>query len=191
MKDQKSCGGGVDAEREAKIAATQSVENKVIDLTLDVEEYQHGSSSDSDVVIVRDVHVRPTVKGSSNAVASSSKTRKPAATTLRTPICDPVPPRKTSVTNATSAASPNSSSSSTQTKNPRSTHISRTGPPLTQWACPTCTLLNPANLVHCDACTTRKPLDEQQGWSCLTCGEVGISHNFWMCSWCGEVKLNS
>ncbi|KJA28650.1 hypothetical protein HYPSUDRAFT_34122 [Hypholoma sublateritium FD-334 SS-4] len=190
-KDQKSCGAGVGAEREAEIAATQSVENKVIDLTLDDTEYHHGSNSDSDVVIVRDVHIRPTVKGSSNAVAGSSKSRKQAAPTVRNPIRDAVPPRKTSVTNKSSAASPNNSSLSTHTQNPRSTHISRTGPPPAQWACPMCTLLNPANLVHCDACTARKPLDKQQGWSCLTCGEVGISHEFWMCGWCGEVKLNS
>ncbi|KAF4611976.1 hypothetical protein D9613_004122 [Agrocybe pediades] len=79
IRDEKSCASGTDALREADKAAkaSNSVKTTVIDLTLDDDTpaNDHGSGSDSDVVIVEDLHpvkVKNPAAGTSK-VASSSK----------------------------------------------------------------------------------------------------------------------
>ncbi len=56
------------------------------------------------------------------------------------------------------------------------------------WPCPTCTLENSGDKRQCMACLTDRPAD---GWSCMTCGELGNPHQFWSCRFCGNIKQNS
>ncbi|OCB88404.1 hypothetical protein A7U60_g4445 [Sanghuangporus baumii] len=60
------------------------------------------------------------------------------------------------------------------------------------WACPTCTLLNPNHFLQCSACSTVRPrYVSKDGWRCMTCGEVGIPNEFWSCRFCGSIKESS
>ncbi len=60
-----------------------------------------------------------------------------------------------------------------------------------EWECSVCTLLNRATALQCDACLTPRPVDSTFGWTCLTCGEGGMSPDFWTCSFCGTMKTTS
>ncbi|KAF8808015.1 WLM-domain-containing protein [Phlegmacium glaucopus] len=169
-RDDKSCASGLVAQREAEKAAKESIESKVIDLTLDDEDdHMHDSDSSSDVVIVEDVHREP-----------------PSPST---------PPGPSSVPQKTS--NPTGSSTSKANKvhinrdaNPSSkmtiqkTSSRPQGRP--EWSCQACTLLNAYTALQCEACNTHR-----EGWTCSTCDETGISHDFWTCPWCGKMKLQS
>ncbi|KAF9074983.1 WLM-domain-containing protein [Rhodocollybia butyracea] len=124
--DEKSCGQGDLAHREAAKAAKESVENKVIDLT--------SEDSDDESHPVR-------------ALNTASVSHRP-------------PPQ-----------------------------INMSTKPVHQeWTCSTCTLINPAMSLQCEACLSVKPVPEPAGWTCLICQESGIPHEFWSCSFCGAVK---
>ncbi|TDL28155.1 WLM-domain-containing protein [Rickenella mellea] len=56
------------------------------------------------------------------------------------------------------------------------------------WACLRCTLINAPDSLQCSACLFQRP---QDGWTCLTCGETGMPHQFWTCRFCGMVKKDS
>jgi len=181
-RDEKSCASGADAQREADKAAEQSVESKVIDLT--------GNDSDEDVIIVKDVHPRP---NSSNSVAGPSKVapkpKEPAkakaplsSRSINTNHISTTP----SITNSTAKKLSTIPSDPVQ-KLRRPPQPNQTG----EWPCPTCTLVNSTRSMECDACGMHRPYDESEGWSCLTCGEVGNPHGHWTCRFCGEVKLHS
>lgn len=176
-RDEKSCGSGPVAQREAEKAARESIESKVIDLTLDDEDdHMHDSGSDSDVVVVEDANQKPPRSSGPMAGPSSGPQR---------------------------IANPSGSSSSKTNKlhinhnpNPSSTNSiektsSRPGAGPVEWSCQACTLINPYTALECEVCNMRRPPDEQEGWTCSTCGEAGISHDFWTCRWCGTVKLRS
>ncbi|KAF8899221.1 WLM domain-containing protein [Infundibulicybe gibba] len=60
-----------------------------------------------------------------------------------------------------------------------------------QWECQICTLLNQAHVLQCDACLTRKPLDDATGWVCFNCGLTGMPHEYWTCQSCGVMKAES
>ncbi|KAF8204422.1 WLM domain-containing protein [Mycena galopus ATCC 62051] len=60
-----------------------------------------------------------------------------------------------------------------------------------EWTCRTCTLINSAMVLQCDACLAERPPDESIGWACYACGETGMPQDFWTCSACGTVKLTS
>jgi hypothetical protein len=62
-------------------------------------------------------------------------------------------------------------------------------PATLEWPCPICTLINNHLALRCDACQTERPLAET--WSCMTCGESGMPHEFWTCRFCGTVKVQS
>jgi hypothetical protein len=188
LKDEKSCASGADAQREADKAAKESVEKRVIDLTLEDDDHTHGSGSDSDIIIVQDVHPNP--NGNSKATSNSLKTRN-------------VPKNQTSFSSSSSRTStgkgsfrtPQGDSATTLVERPKPSRVPpRKGPSTSsagEWSCVACTLLNPANALQCDACHLRKPFDERVGWACLTCGETAIPHDFWTCTFCGTVKLSS
>ena len=61
----------------------------------------------------------------------------------------------------------------------------------TEWSCPICTLLNPVLVLQCSACSSLRPQDPAAGWTCMSCGEQGMPHNFWSCRYCGQVKRES
>ncbi|KAJ6541860.1 WLM domain-containing protein [Mycena capillaripes] len=63
--------------------------------------------------------------------------------------------------------------------------------PRSEWTCRTCTLINSAMALQCDACLAERPPDESIGWACLACGKTGMPHDFWTCSVCGTVKTTS
>ncbi|KAI6048011.1 WLM domain-containing protein [Pisolithus marmoratus] len=45
-----------------------------------------------------------------------------------------------------------------------------------EWMCPVCTLINDSVTLQCGACLAERPNDTLSGWTCLMCGESGISH---------------
>lgn len=142
---------------------------------------RHASDSGSDVVIVEDLHPRP--KGPPNALAGPSKAK--VAVKSKSPRTAGNRSSSSATIGSTNSAFPKAAGS----KQRRSLPTQKTGP--LEWSCPTCTLLNPAHALQCDACQMRRPVDEQEGWSCLTCGENGNPHECWTCRWCGVVKLHS
>lgn len=60
-----------------------------------------------------------------------------------------------------------------------------------QWSCSLCTLINDGITLQCGACLAERPSDMSSGWTCLVCGESGISHQFWSCQFCGTIKSQS
>jgi hypothetical protein len=60
-----------------------------------------------------------------------------------------------------------------------------------QWVCHICTLVNKSLALQCDACLAERPVDTSVGWSCLTCGERDIPHDFWSCRFCGAIKMSN
>ncbi|KAF9486328.1 WLM-domain-containing protein [Pholiota conissans] len=181
LKDEKSCASGADAQREIDRAAKDSIQRTFVDLTVDDD--AHGSGSDSDIVIVQDVH--PIPKRNSMTASVSAKTKN---TSNNRVAANPSSSRNNVAGSSSKQALINSAKTTLVEK-------SRTSPAepskSLEWACMACTLLNPAHTLHCKACLLRKPLDECAGWSCLTCGEEAIPHEFWTCSFCGTVKLTS
>ncbi|KIJ47862.1 hypothetical protein M422DRAFT_28664 [Sphaerobolus stellatus SS14] len=59
-----------------------------------------------------------------------------------------------------------------------------------EWTCNLCTLINAPLALQCDACATLRP-QSSSGWTCLSCGERGMGHEFWSCRSCGWVKVTS
>lgn len=59
-----------------------------------------------------------------------------------------------------------------------------------QWACPTCTLLNPVRATTCDACTTPRPqqMVTKDGWFCDFCGCGPREMTYWTCGECGSMR---
>ncbi|KAJ3869294.1 WLM domain-containing protein [Lentinula novae-zelandiae] len=163
LLDEKSCGQGEFAQREADKAAKESVENKVIDLTLD-------SDDEPDVITVHN-----SAPGPSKIAVQPPEPVSPSS----------LPPR-------TTRAAPSSSSSRTGSQSKPPPFVNLTTKPLRdRWECLACTLINAAMSLQCEACLATKPSSEQAGWTCLTCGESGMPHEFWSCSFCGTIKAQS
>ncbi|KAG1774007.1 WLM domain-containing protein [Suillus placidus] len=60
-----------------------------------------------------------------------------------------------------------------------------------QWACAVCTLVNDQQAHQCTLCLTGRSRDSSMGWTCITCGEADIPHQFWSCRFCGAIKTES
>ncbi|KAJ4485675.1 WLM domain-containing protein [Lentinula aciculospora] len=165
LLDEKSCGQGETAQQEADKAAKESVENKVIDLSLDPDD-------EPDTVVLDNTM---SVLKPSRIAAQLPKTTPPSS----------LPPRPTRTSNY-STTSRKLVPSNTPPSIDLATKLSRDG-----WECPTCTLINPTMSLQCEACLATKPNDGQAGWTCLTCGESGMPHEFWSCSFCGTIKAQS
>ncbi|KAJ3814440.1 WLM domain-containing protein [Lentinula aff. lateritia] len=163
LLDERSCGQGEFAQREADKAAKESVENKVIDLTLD--------SDEPDVITVHDT----SAPGPSKIAVRPPKSVLPSS----------LPPRTTRA-----AASSSSSRTGSESKPPPFVNLT-TKPLRDRWECPACTLINAPLSLQCEACLATKPSSKLAGWTCLTCGESGMPDEFWSCSFCGTIKAQS
>jgi hypothetical protein len=157
-----ACGSGVLAEREAAKAAKDSIESKAIDLTMD---------DDGDDVII--VDQTPAV-GSSNMTALQSKPGTPLTSIDDRATPDQLEPGKANRVEYAPVA--------------RELDASLASP---DWSCPMCTLLNHPQALQCDACLSERPADPSVGWTCFTCGEAGMPHDFWSCRMCGTIKITS
>ncbi|KAJ3750900.1 WLM domain-containing protein [Lentinula detonsa] len=163
LLDEKSCGQGEIAQLEAAKAAKESVENNVIDLTVD--------DDDTEVMVV-----------DNNAVVPGPS--KIAVQLPKSTINSSLPPRPPS------KPSSSATGKSVQINQPPLPNLN-TKPSRDIWECPICTLINPVMSLQCEACLANKPIHAQAGWSCLTCGETGMPHEFWSCSFCGAIKAQS
>jgi hypothetical protein len=176
-RDEKACGSGALAEREAAKAAKDSIEDKVIDLTDD--------DSDPDVIVV---DRPPSVSGPSKIAISSPSKQLPSSimiTSAKNRVASSSRPA-----NANANLSVPSSTLNRPNPYPKPTKQDQKAA-LSQWACSTCTLLNDPRSLQCDACLSNRPPDEAAGWTCMTCGEVGMPHQFWTCRFCGTMKTQS
>lgn len=181
IRDEKACASGEEAKREAEKAAKSSVTNPAIDLNTD----EAGSGSDSDVVIVKDLHPRPNkpvnpVVGSSKGNTSTPAVQKDAKKLAPPSPVARIPP--TSLKRTTPSMTPNIPAKKRQTMGSDET---------ANWTCPACTLINARDALQCDVCQMHKPNNGREGWTCLECGELGNPHEHWTCRSCGEVKLFS
>lgn len=188
IRDDKACGSGDVAQREAEKAARESIQDEVIDLTAD---------SDDDVIILDE----PAPAGAvtkvveSSPKAASKSTSRPPSSSSKSPSRSPVgyrtrrPPstvRTTPIPRVTTPPpSPLARSGST------ANHHAFTEDDT--WACPRCTLINESISLQCSACLLVRPTKPKQsaGWTCVKCGEQGMSHDFWSCRFCGSVKIDS
>jgi len=164
-RDNTACGSGATAQREAEKAAQESIENDAIDIIYDW---------DGDVVIV------------DQPAPGSSK--KPQVN-----ISPPAPnPGRLSTAVQSHNVPPPVVPSSRDHPRPNLNHRSRLlDLASTSWSCPTCTLRNGPSALQCGACLSVRPVDPKTGWSCMTCGQDGMPHEFWNCSFCGSVKVQS
>ncbi|KAG2076771.1 WLM-domain-containing protein [Suillus decipiens] len=76
------------------------------------------------------------------------------------------------------------------TRNPTIRKQGETSADGRQWACGVCTLVNDQQAHQCTLCLTERPRDPV-GWTCVTCGEADMPHQFWSCRFCGAIKTES
>ncbi|KAG2044554.1 WLM domain-containing protein [Suillus americanus] len=184
-RDEIECGSGTLAQREAERAAKESIEG-IIDLTDDspLEPWSCPVCTLHNEPIVLQCAVCFTVRpfssprtadrsrvvaGPSRPQGSTSGSisdapKQSRATAMRQPSNkDPTPPRKPAETSVDDG----------------------------QWACAVCTLVNDQQAHQCTLCLTGRPRDLSMGWTCITCGEADIPHQFWSCRFCGAIKTES
>ncbi|PPR06605.1 hypothetical protein CVT24_001790 [Panaeolus cyanescens] len=180
IQNKKACASRAFAQHEAKNAKlqnSQTVQNvqNVIDLTLDKDDLflVYSVNSDDEIIIAKDVHPIPS-KLQSSASAGPSKAKYNSIKQL-------------------SNSTPGLASSSIPTKQMDPPTLVKTTSkiPLQEWVCKVCTLVNKPHTFECDACGFHKPFDSSDGWSCLACGQTGISHDLWTCIFYGYMKLHS
>ncbi|KAJ6623161.1 WLM domain-containing protein [Mycena sp. CBHHK59/15] len=170
-RDEKACGSGELAQREADKAAKESIEHKVIDLTLDSDS---DDGADSDAIIVD----APLAAGPSKLAIPHSK-QVTLSTALR-----PGPLRLNNT-------GPLSSKSSAPRSHAKPYPAASKKVSSAEWTCRMCTLQNAPLALQCDACLSERPLDDQIGWACLACGETSMPHDLWTCRFCGTMKTTS
>ncbi|KAL7422706.1 hypothetical protein Q5752_001997 [Cryptotrichosporon argae] len=88
--------------------------------------------------------------------------------------------------------SPAPSSRPAQPAKPRSASVPRPPVARIEWACPTCTLLNPPDTLACNACAAPRPpgarTQQAEGWYCDFCGAGPRDTSYWSCAECGWVR---
>ncbi|CAL1694587.1 unnamed protein product [Somion occarium] len=180
-RDEKACGSGEEAQREADKAARESIEDKVIDLTGD---------SDTEVEVIKMPIPTKPPQPSQITISQPTEGRRPQA--FATPMRSSnrsrsrAPPPRSSKKLITPPPSPDVALGPIK-------HSHSPIPPAEPWTCPRCTLINEAFAVECAVCLLIRPQTPKPtpGWVCQTCGEKGNPHQFWTCRFCGTVKADS
>jgi len=162
-RDNQACASGASADFEAEKAAKDSVEDKVIDLTMD--------DSDSDDIVVDD----------SLPPAGPSKAAVPKLTQKASP--------KEKGTGPSSRQRPDTLASKQRNWQNGRDKAPSNAP--SEWSCPACTLINNAQSLRCDACLGERPHDPNLGWTCSMCGAGPMPHEHWSCRVCGTIKITS
>lgn len=173
MQDDKACDTTHTAEVEEEIRKAQAesvgIDAKdIIDLT--------GSSDDDDESIE---DTTPTPVDEKDTKKRPLPAAAPAAPPARRP--PPVSKPTSSAAHSRPAKLPASSSSATPT------------PPIPvkeDWACSTCTLINPISEKACQACTAPRPPQSVSaaGWFCDFCGAGPRDMGMWSCGECSWVR---
>ncbi|KAG2138690.1 WLM domain-containing protein [Suillus bovinus] len=185
-RDEIECGSGVLAQREAERAAKESIED-IIDLTDDspLEPWSCPVCTLDNEPIVLQCAVCLTVRPwNSPRTASQSRVvagpSRPQGSTSGSISDTHKQPRVLAVRQPSNAKDP------TPPRIPAETSVGGG-----QWACTICTLMNDQRVYKCALCLTGRPQDPLLGWTCKTCGEADIPHQFWSCRFCGVVKTES
>ncbi|KAL5523729.1 hypothetical protein ACEPAG_7902 [Sanghuangporus baumii] len=194
-RDEKSCGTSKEiARKEVEKAAKDSIEDKADTLEKSVSQDYSESSTKETNQFTADVLLDQSECSCAICTLDNlaSATQCLACLSER-PVRDGRPHQ--SITNArhaaTSAQNQELCESSDFPKPVLSKKLERRVVDV-GWACPACTLLNPNHFLQCTACSTLRPRCVlKDGWTCMTCGEVGMPHEFWSCRFCGSVKENS
>ncbi|KAG2350923.1 WLM-domain-containing protein [Suillus weaverae] len=165
-RDEIECGSGTLAQREAERAAKESIEG-IIDLTDDspLEPWSLCFT------------VRPSNSPSASQPRVVAGPSRPQGRTSGSISDAQKKSRVIAVKQPSNAKDPT----------PPSKNSADSG----QWACAVCTLVNDQQAHQCTLCLTGRPQDPSMGWTCITCGEADIPHQFWSCRFCGAIKTES
>jgi DNA-dependent metalloprotease WSS1 len=175
--DEKKCASGALAQQEADRAARDCHHSNAIDLTGDFD-------FSEDLIILDDGPSGSTSPNLSRLADPQPSSRRKSPLRSQTAVTQRSPPGVNVLTR------------------PRPPPVNNASKPLAEstWTCTSCTLINQALALQCDACLTMRPLQPDAqvtgpaaptGWTCGVCGEDGMEHTFWTCRFCGSVKTES
>ncbi|KAL5507454.1 hypothetical protein ACEPAH_6910 [Sanghuangporus vaninii] len=194
-RDEKSCGTSkVLARKEAEKAAKDSIEDKADALEESVsQEYAESSTKETNQFtanVLSDQSVWSCTICTLDNLASATQ----CLACLSERSASNKRPHE-SVNNALHAVTSTQNQTPLESPGILKPALTKKAEPKTVdvgWACPTCTLLNPNHFLQCSACSTVRPrYVSKDGWTCMTCGEVDIPHEFWSCRFCGSIKESS
>lgn len=188
IRDDKSCqtqheGHTIEVEEEVRKAQQESVGINAEDLEQQdpaekgVNEDPTGSRAEVEVVVISDdddpAPLPNTTLPSRQPTSQSSQPRS-------THPVDSLPAKKQRPTRLPSDRPHRSPGDNRQIPSPPN-----------DWTCPTCTLINPAQSLACEACTTSRPVGRRgpgEGWYCEFCGSGPREMGYWSCAECGWVR---
>lgn len=185
-RDEIECGSGTLAQREAERAAKESIQD-IIDLTDDspLEPWSCPTCTlDNELIVLQCAAcftVRPfnSPRAASQSRVSGGPSRPQAQGGASESNSDV---QKRSRVIAVRQPS--------NTRNPTIRKQGETSADGRQWACGVCTLVNDQQAHQCTLCLTERPRDPV-GWTCVTCGEADMPHQFWSCRFCGAIKTEN